>query len=208
MDRPDSNTASIRRLQREHVPAVTRVLAEAFHDYPVMRYVLGRDSPERSGRLDRLIHFFIMARVLRGEPVLGLASGDGITAVALVSYPDGPPSPPELDVVREGVWAELGEDARLRYEEFGAAWKGMALDVPHIRLNMIGVRPSLQGHGHGRRLLDEVHALSRERADSTGVVLTTEVSANLALYEHFGYEITGHARIGGGCETWTLFRPC
>lgn len=208
MNHPDSDTPSIRRLHREHVPAATRVLSEAFHDYPVMRYILGRESPGQAGHLDTLIRFFVMARAVRGEPILGLFSGSEITAVALVSYPEAPPSPQALESMREDVWAELGEDARMRYEELGSIWKGMALDVPHIRLNMIGVLPAFQGRGHGRPLLDEVHNLSRQKAGSTGVALTTEDPGNLPLYEHVGYEITGHATVDAELETWALFRPC
>jgi hypothetical protein len=37
------------------------------------------------------------------------------------------------------------------------------------------------------------------------VSLTTEVPQNVRLYEHFGYEVVGHARVSPELETWGLF---
>ncbi len=201
-------TASIQRLQREQVPAAVAVLRDAFYGYPVMRHVIGTNSPDYAHHLSTLVQFFVIARMPRSEPVLGAISGSDLAAVALVSDPGGPPSPPEMTTLREAVWELLGADARMRYEELGAVWGTLAVEAPRIHLNMIGVRPSLRGGGYGRRLLDEVHDLARRTTGCTGVTLTTEDRANLTLYEHFGYEITGHARVGAQLETWALFRPC
>jgi hypothetical protein len=55
--------------------------------------------------------------------------------------------------------------------------------------------------------MEEVHLMSRRRSKSRGVTLTTEDPANVALYEHLGYEVVGHARISPELETWGLFRP-
>ena len=75
------------RLGEEHVQKVTRVLCDAFYDYPVMRYVLGGHPDDYEGRLSTLIHFFVMARVLRNEELLGTMDGADLAATALVSYP-------------------------------------------------------------------------------------------------------------------------
>ena len=75
------------RLGEEHVQKVTRVLCDAFYDYPVMRYVLGGHPEDYEGRLSTLIHFFVMARVLRNEELLGTMDGADLAATALVSYP-------------------------------------------------------------------------------------------------------------------------
>jgi hypothetical protein len=55
--------------------------------------------------------------------------------------------------------------------------------------------------------MDRVHAMSRERADSQGVSLTTEAEANVALYHHLGYRMVGEATIAPGVRTWGFFRP-
>ena len=90
---------------------------------------------------------------------------------------------------------------------FGMASGRQRLPVGPVNLSMIGVRHSHAGRGLARLLLDEVHALAEADATSSGVSLTTETQRNLPLYEHFGYRITGHARVSAELETWGFFRP-
>ncbi|MDX1645889.1 MAG: GNAT family N-acetyltransferase [Longimicrobiales bacterium] len=193
-------------LGRDDVDDVVGVLCASFFDYPVMRFVLGsRDSYDE--RLERLVRFFVMARILRREVILGIRRADGLTAAALVSHPGAGPSPPELGRLREDTWAELGGDSRSRYEAFGAAVAPLIPRRPHLHLNMIGVRPVAQGAGLGRVLLETVHRHSASHAVSTGVTLTTEVEANVALYRRFGYEVVGSAGVRGAFTTWAMYRP-
>ena len=56
------------------------------------------------------------------------------------------------------------------------------------------------------RVFDHIHRLSAAHPESTGVRLTTELRENLALYERFGYAISGHAQLDG-LESWSMFRP-
>lgn len=185
---------------------VVSVLSESFFDYPVMRFVLGSDA-DYASRLEQLVTFFVMARVLREEVLLGVDSPGGLRAAALVSNPSGPSSPPELAVIREETWAKLGAGARSRYELFGAATAQFSAEANHIHLNMIGARRSAQGQGLGRAVLDAVHELSVVDASSEGVSLSTEVQSNVPLYEHFGYQIIGSARVGSAFRTWVMYRP-
>jgi ribosomal protein S18 acetylase RimI-like enzyme len=105
------------------------------------------------------------------------------------------------------VWAELGAGARARYETFGATFAPLLPSEPHVHLNMIGTRSAARGRGHARTLLDYVHEHSVAHPRSCGVSLTTEVPANVPLYEHFGYAVTGRARVSDEIETWAFFRP-
>lgn len=198
---------AVQWLGRERAGAAADLLGAAFSEYPVLRYVLGAEHPDYDRALAALIRFFVEARLLRDEPVLAVPVESGLGAVALVSYPDGPASASELAVLREKLWSELGGAARARYEAFGAACQPLIHDVPRIHLNMIGVGPGHQGRGLGRRLLEAVHTLARERPASQGISLTTEDPGNVPLYRRFGYEITGRAAFGPGLETWALFRP-
>lgn len=193
-------------LGRETFPEVTAALCDAFADYPVMRFVLG-DAGNYRERLTRLIGFFVTARVVRDDPMLAVSAGTELGGVAIVTLPGDTPPSPALEAAREETWAMLGADARERYEACGRAWGPLGVAAPNLHLNMLGVRPRHQGRGLTRLLLERVHALSRERADSEGVTLTTEDARNVPLYEHFGYRLTGHARIAPELETWGFFRP-
>lgn len=193
------------RLGGEAVPDIVEVFAEAFRDYPVMRFVLGTEG-DYEARLPTLIRFFVSARALRDEPLLGVAGDGNLAAAATVSFPWDSRPVPDLDAVREATWGALGPDARARYEACGAVWKDFTAPEPHIHLNMIGVRPTAQGQGLARRLLDHVHLMSGGVPGSLGVTLTTEDPRNVAFYQRAGYEITGHARLAPRIETWGFFR--
>ena len=184
---------------------VVRVLCQAFADYPVMRYVLG-DAGDYPARLRTLIGFFHGARVLRDDAILGISRGHELCGAALCSLPDRE-DPPELALLRERTWATLGADALARYGDCVRAWESTGVNEPNIHVNMLAVVPDHQGRGLARALLERVHAMSRERADSRGVTLSTESERNVALYRHMGYRVIGQATIAPGLETWDFYRP-
>lgn len=195
----------IERVEAGRADEVVDVLGEAFFDYPVMRFVLG-DEGDYAQRQRRLVGLFVMARVLRGEPMLGVAGGSGLDAAAIVSRPDGGPSPLAFRALAEEVWDELGAEARARYEAYGAACAPFQVEEPHLHLNMIGVRERVRGTGLGRVLIDHVHEMSRLDAASAGVTLTTEDPRNVAMYRHLGYEIVGEGVVAPELRTWGFFR--
>lgn len=200
-----AHVVQLRHGDRE-VAEVADVLCEAFFDYPVMRFVLGPDNPKYETEIRTLVRMFVAARVLRREWLFGVRAAGGLAAAAIVSRPSGPPSPPAFAALKDGVWAELGPAARSRHESYHAACAPFGLEVPHLHLNMIGVRRSGQGEGLGGALLDHVHALSRSDPDSEGVSLTTENPKNVSLYEHVGYHVVGHAVVSPELQTWGFYR--
>ncbi|HEX5634531.1 MAG TPA: GNAT family N-acetyltransferase [Gemmatimonadales bacterium] len=205
MTSPSSGTR-VHRLGAGDVAAVTSTLADAFHDYPVMRYTVG-DGADYDARLATLVRFFVMARVLRDEPILGVYDGDGLAAAALVSNPANAESPLALGLLREEVWSAVGAEARARYEAIGAVWRTFDVEEPTLHLNMVGVRRGLQRRGLGRALLDEVHRMAAGTPGVEGVTLTTEDPVNVALYEHVGYVVRARQPLVAGLTTWGLFRP-
>ena len=183
---------------------VIAVLCDGFADYPIMRYVLG-DEGDYPARLRTLIGFFAGNRFLRNDAIIGVSVDGELRGVALCSLPDRV-SPPEMDQLRERTWAALGLEARARYDRCVEVWTPLGVAEPNVHLNMLAVPPRHQGQGLGRALLDRVHALSRERGDSCGVTLTTEVEANVDLYRHMGYEVVERGAIEPGLETWGMYR--
>ena len=184
---------------------VIAVVCDAFADYPIMQYVLG-EGGDYGSRLRTLIGFFAGARFLRKDAILGVSMDGELRGVALCSLPDRV-APPEMDQLREQTWAALGAEARARYDRCVEVWTPLGVAEPNVHLNMLAVPPRYQGQGLGRVLLDRVHALSREREDSRGVTLTTEVESNVELYRHVGYEVVGGGTIAPGLETWGMYRP-
>jgi GNAT superfamily N-acetyltransferase len=197
-------------LSFDNVVEIVSVMTDAFHEYPVMRWTLGADAPGRPPydvRLHRLIQLFVSGRAYRNEPMVGVRDERGVLiAAAVMSLPSPSDPPPVFIALRESIWAELGTDARGRYDTYVSAASFFGALGPHHHLNMIGVRRTYQGLGLGRELLAAVQKLAAADGSSVGVSLTTEVPDNVKLYEHFGYRVVGHKRVGPGLETWGMFR--
>jgi ribosomal protein S18 acetylase RimI-like enzyme len=90
-----------------------------------------------------------------------------------------------------------------RYERESS---GSEPEDPHYFLGMIGVAPGHQGSGHGRKLLDHIHAMSEADPISTGVGLSTEDPANIPYYERAGYRVMAEVDVGE-IHSWCMFRP-
>ena len=56
---------------------VVSVLSAAFHDYPVMRFVLKSTGANYENDLKALVGFFCEVRLTRNWPVLGIRAEDG-----------------------------------------------------------------------------------------------------------------------------------
>lgn len=197
-------------LSFDNVVEVVSVLSDAFYDYPVMRYVVGPDAPGAAPygvRLHRLVQLFVSNRAYRNEPMLGIRDDTGaLVAAAVMSLPVSSNPAPAFIALRESIWAELGAEARARYDSYAKAAQFFTGMPPHYHLNMIGVRRAQQRLGFARQLLDAVHALAARDPRSAGVSLTTERPENVPLYEHFGYRVVGHVRVSAEAQTWGMFR--
>ena len=195
-------------LPTDRSDAVVTVLCDAFFEYPVMRYVLG-DAPDYPTRLRTLVGLFVAARCQPRGLLLGAHATDGtMVAAAAIDLPGDRVLSPSFERRREATWAELGRDAQARYEAYGRASHEFDHGAHHHHLGMIGVRAAHQGTGRSRALLEHLHALADVDPDSAGVSLTTELPRNVGLYQYFGYDIAGHARVAPELETWSFFRPC
>lgn len=210
-------TGAIECVPVDRLDEVVDVFADAFEDYPVMRFTVGPEG-DVSARVRRLVRLFVTRRVARGGPMYGisevLGAGAGARARAragavlgaiLLTLPNEPPPPPEVAEISAAAWRDLGEDARLRYDAYAAASNFFSAYEPHLHLNMIGVRRAHKGTGLGRRLLEKVRALAEAEPRWAGVSLTTENPRNVDLYQRFGYEVVGRASVGPGLETWGMY---
>ena len=188
------------RVSPDSLESVVDVFAEAFAGYPVMRFTVG-DEGDVAARERRLVRLFVERRVARGGPMYATPDFSG---AILLTTPNEPESPRAAEISAE-AWRELGEEARLRYDQYAKASNFFASYPPHLHLNMIGVRRSIKGAGVGRVLLDTVRALAEAEPSWNGVSLTTENPRNVELYKHFGYEIAGEGEFAPGMPTWGMY---
>ena len=199
----------VERLDPGDAEEVVSVISEAFTGYPVVRYVLGPD--QEAVHRERLVRLFVMARVLRGEPLLGVRQHRELVGAGVVSFP-GTPAPPEFVALREQTWRLVGPEAEARYNAYGEATARFPFPAGCTHLNMLGARRAHQRRGLGRAILDAVQDIARARPGCPGVELTTEHLGNVRYYEGLGFQVVGHSQVGhspvdGGLESWGLFRP-
>ena len=196
---------NIHNLTRAQKADAVETLAAAFHDYPVMRFVLKTYGAEYETELRALVGFFCEARFAKDGAVLGIRSGDSFAAIALVDEAIQKPWPAmKSELIR--LKNEIGHEAFSRLELYERLSSGLEPQDPHYFLGMIGVLPEHHGKGYGRALLDRVKEMSVADPRSAGVCLSTENPNNVPLYERFGYRIIGEVDIEE-MHSWCMFLP-
>lgn len=195
---------SIRRLSRHEKPVAVDILARAFFNYQVMRYVLKDAADQFSERHQALIAFFCETRLSRDWPLLGLFDNDRLLAVAGVNEPKDKPWPPSLEKIYRELGELIGPAAMERLENFEKFSANLEPPPPYYFLGIIGVDPDCQGGGYGTTLIRHVQQMSLDNPISTGVCLSTESADNVPFYENLGFEILGEADIEE-LHTWCLF---
>jgi GNAT superfamily N-acetyltransferase len=176
------------------------VMAMAFHDDPVMGWLL----PDASKRPARLRRFFAVE--LRH---VAMARGcvwttDDLSAAALI-LPPGTWRVPLSATLREGraFGAGLGRAARL----------GMAMEWrhprevrgPHYYVRDVGVLPEMQGRGLGSALLaPTLECCDRERLPA---YLEASSERSAALYERLGFGHLAELSVLGSPPLWLMLRP-
>jgi ribosomal protein S18 acetylase RimI-like enzyme len=198
---------TLRDLDRSYKDSALNILCAAFHDYPVMRYVIGEADPEYDGKLRVFIGFFVEARLTRNIPLIGLYDANELLGVAVLSPPKEIPVPPELAECHAQIERRLGREAMTRFDRYNEARE--ATDPGHVAhyLGMIGIRPDAQGRGIGRQLIDAVKDRARSHPESTGITLNTESESNLPFYEKLGFLKGAEADVGP-LHTWSFYWPC
>jgi ribosomal protein S18 acetylase RimI-like enzyme len=196
----------VEHLSENNISDIIRVLCDAFYDYPVMHYVLGNKNNYKE-RLYKLVGFFVEARVLRKEPILGVYNSENmLVAAAIVTLPGNIPAPEKLIERRKKLWQELGSEEQKRYEFYGNAAGALQPPQPHHHLNMIGVIAKYKGKRLASMLIDAIEELVRSHPDSSGLSLNTETESNVKLYLHLGFNLIAYTKVDDSLVTRAFFK--
>lgn len=197
--------AAVTPARASDVPALARVLAEAFDDDPVMGWMVPR-ADTRVVHATRL--FTTLTRHLHlaagGAEVVRDATG-ALVGAALW----GPPGQWHASTWRQlvmlpGLFRALGRRMAMAGEA-SERMQRMHPAEPHWYLATLGCAPAARGRGFG-------HALLRsrlERCDAEGMPAYLESSKpeNVAYYERFGFVLVGEISLGkGGPAVWPMWR--
>ncbi|MEU9037159.1 GNAT family N-acetyltransferase [Streptomyces sp. NPDC048352] len=182
----------------DDAPSISRALARAFHDDPMMSWFFPAET-SREETLARYFSTLYTRQYLRH----GVCERTAAAAAFWVSPEGHEKAVPDAETIQE-LTALLGDRAHLFRDAVEAAARH-APQEPHWYLALIGADPAGQGQGHGAALLRS--GLARADAAGLPVYLESSKPANLPVYEHFGFTVQGEVRLpGGGPLLWAMRR--
>ncbi len=186
------------------------LLARAFADDPMMRYVIGRE-PDRHGRLTAIFRTAVRAGVLHGG-VAQVHDGSELIATAVWLPTERIPAS-FVTMLRSGMlWVPFSAGiscmARMQRHE-GPLERRLHRRFQEATgyLWCVGVEPSATGRGAGRKVIE----LACDQMTSRGLdrcILKTENEANVALYEHLGFRtFETISDPQADLRSWVMMRP-
>ncbi len=193
---------AVRKLGGADVADVSRSMARAFFDDPVVGHWCLADEAKRMARLERIFELWLNQLYL---PHNQCYTDEDLRGGAFWL----PPGTWKLSGV-----AQLRLIARTARATGGATPRIVraltALEAkhphePHHYLQFLGVEPDSQGEGVGSALLRPV--LDRCDRDGVPAYLEATCERNVALYERHGFAIVEEIRLlGGGPPLWRMWR--
>jgi GNAT superfamily N-acetyltransferase len=195
-------STDVRPATAAETSAAVAVLARAFHEHPVYRYVLPDDAARRR-RLPGLMHTMVTTMYGHAGP-LDVAHRDGDLVGAAAWHRPGPADPGALAMLRGVAGMAWATRTRLAdWSRLGAALDGMRPDEPHWYLFHVGAEPRHQARGVGSALVR--HGL--ERVDAEGVAAHLECAPDLVgYYARFGFAEVAAVPLEGP-DLVTMTRP-
>jgi ribosomal protein S18 acetylase RimI-like enzyme len=187
----------VRSATRGDRDGVTRMLAAAFQDDPVMGFIF----PDEANRRARLPRFFGLLYDGDGQHGARFVT-DGQEAATLWRRPGSAHISLREKIVQAVPWLFAAGGALGRVMAVGTASDAQHPSEPHWYLHVAGCSPAHQGKGFGKAAIRA--GLARARADGVPAYLETANENNLAFYQALGFRVTGAWRIPDGPPMWSM----
>ncbi len=191
--------SEIRKATADDIPAMSQMLARAFHEDPIVNFVF-QDELSRPKYTRRF--FAGRARVLIGQREIYVV--ENAAAAAMWARPDEWRDPPlralkELAILFPGVGRRVPSVIRGLVQVESRHPK-----APHWYLAVLGTDPSRQGEGLATALLRKV--LDDCDRDEVPAYLETGTERNVAFYTRHGFKVTEELHLPKGPPVWLMWR--
>ena len=192
---------AVRKATHADVPALSRALARAFEDDPVMGWLFPPGSSGRMQRLARLFALGLRKRYLRHDEVWTTPDLAG----AAVWTPPGHWKMDRGQMVRSAPAVVSILRGRLPLSMRGLSMvERRHPPEPHWYLAILGAEPSRQRGGLGTALIGPV--LDRCDRQGIGAYLESSKPENVPYYRRFGFEVREELTLPKGPTTWLMWR--
>jgi ribosomal protein S18 acetylase RimI-like enzyme len=182
---------------------VSRTLADAFSDDPVVTWLLPKTMSRRAWRVRRLWTLTTRSYLRNDKPAYLTADGHG----AALWAPPGTWVPSIADQLRDmpPMVPVFGRMLVRASKVQSQMMKAHPMRPKHWYLYAIGTRVESQGRGLGSALLREV--LDKVDAAGESAYLESSNIRNVPLYERHGFTVVEEITIaGGGPSMWRMWR--
>ena len=101
-------------------------------------------------------------------------------------------------------------DSTDRVRGYGGVTRLGPADAPEYEIQTVGLDPSLQGHGLGRKLVEALLAAADESPGDVFLEVRVDNDPAIGLYESLGFEKVGLRKNyyrPSGADAWTMKRP-
>jgi GNAT superfamily N-acetyltransferase len=193
---------AVRKATYADVPALSKALARAFDDDPIMEWLLPPGTPRRMDRL--ATSFEVALRVLHLRHDETWTTPD-LSAAALWDPPDQWKTGPRQMVRGLPAMAWVLRGRLLPGIRALSHAERQHPPGSHWYLAVLGTEPAAQGKGAGSAVLEPV----LQRCDEEGVdaFLESSKERNIAYYHRFGFTVVGEVQFpGGGPKVWQMLR--
>jgi ribosomal protein S18 acetylase RimI-like enzyme len=192
----DSSEVLVTRAGPDEAAQVAQVLADAFGDDPVGRWI--SPDPEFPRWCWPLL---VPLMATSGELYL---AADGLGAAIWIR------PGVKLDIklglgVLWAYWRRFGLGSILRFFRLMVPMEKHHPKDPHYYLLAVGVRPEAKGRGIGSALLE--HVLRTCDSQKVGAYIENSNRLNLSFYQRHGFEVRRELTVGrNGPTLWLMYR--
>jgi GNAT superfamily N-acetyltransferase len=193
-----------RPARKADVRDLSRTLARAFYDDPVMIWLLPNDKA-RTAHLSRLFATMTRHHHLARGGVEVAGDGPEIGAAALWDPPDQWKETRREDLAMTPSFLRVFGLRSMRGRAVQELMRRAHPEEPHWYLAVIGSDPGVRGKGFGQVLMRS--RLDRCDAEYCPAYLESSKPENVPYYERFGFTVTREIKLpDGGPPLWAMWR--
>lgn len=196
--------ALVRPAGKGEVRALSTTLARAFHDDPVMMWLLP-EPRTRTANLRRLFGTMTRHHHLARGGVEVACDGPAIGAASLWDPPNEWQESTRAQLLMTPTFLRVFGASSMRGRAVQDLMKRLHPEEPHWYLAVIGSDPTVRGQGFGQALMRS--RLDRCDAEYSPAYLESSKAENVPYYQRFGFAVTREIPLpDDGPKLWAMWR--